>query len=294
MIRQPLQNRGRFVGGDVVQNDMDIPVGIEALGHMVEEGDEVLGAMPLGHAANHATRGDIQGGQQACGAMADIVMGASCGVARGHGPGLLGASQGLDLRLLVYRQHDRMVRRVPIQTDDITNLRSKGGIPRDLEGRHPMGVQPVPAQNGTYARHGPARLVSQSLERPVAGMLGRRLHGRLNHLGHLLPANGGATGRAGLVAPQTGEAGLQKAVPPAPYGELGHARATHGLEPAMAGAQRQDDAGSPDMLLRRLRMVADLFQALAVGGGQDNGRTGGLGHDQLRVSGMKGPAISAG
>ncbi len=39
----------------------------------------------------------------------------------------------------------------------------------------------------------------------------------------------------------------------------------------MARAQRQDDAGSPDMLLRRLRMVTDLFQALAVGGGQDNG-----------------------
>ncbi len=39
----------------------------------------------------------------------------------------------------------------------------------------------------------------------------------------------------------------------------------------MASAQRQDDAGSPDMLLKRLRMVADLFQALAVGGGQDNG-----------------------
>ena len=60
----------------------------------------------------------------------------------------------------------------------------------------------------------------------------------------------------------------------------------------MAGAQRQDDAGSPDMLRGRLRMVADLFQALAVGGGQDNG--GGLGHDPLHVRGMKGPAISVG
>ncbi len=75
MIRQPFQDRGRLVRGDVVQNDMDIHVGIEALGHMVEKGDEVLGAVAFGHAARDVTRGDIQGGQQACGAMADIVMG---------------------------------------------------------------------------------------------------------------------------------------------------------------------------------------------------------------------------
>ena len=74
-IRPPLQDRGRLVRGDVVQNDMDIHVGIETLGHMVEEGDEVLGAVPLGHAARDVTRGDIQGGQKAGGAMADIVMG---------------------------------------------------------------------------------------------------------------------------------------------------------------------------------------------------------------------------
>ncbi len=100
--------------------------------------------------------------------------------------------------------------------------------------------------------------------------------------------------RAGLVAPQTGHAGLQKAVPPAPHRELRHASATDGLEQAVARAQRQDDAGPPDMLRGRLQMVADLFQALAVGGGQDNGWACGLAHDQLHVSGMNGPAISVG
>ncbi len=153
-----------------------------------------------------------------------------------------------------------------------------------------MGVQPVSAQNGAHARHGHTRLTGQGLERPVAGML----HRRLNHLGHLLRTDGRPTRRAGLVPPQTGHAGLQETVPPAPDRELGHAGATDGLEQAMTRAQRQDDAGPPDMLLRRLRMVADLFQTLAVGGGQDNGGTGGLGHDPLHVRGMKGPVISGG
>ncbi len=123
----------------------------------------------------------------------------------------------------------------------------------------------------------------------------RRRHGRLDHLGHLLRTDGHTTRRAGLVPPQTGHAGLQEAVPPAQHGELGHASATHSLEQAMTRAQRQDDAGSPDMLRGRLRMVADLFQALAVGGGQDNGGGAyGLGHEPFHVSGMKGPAISVG
>ena len=82
MIRQPLQDRGRLVGGDIVQNDMDIPVGVEAFGHRVEKGDEVFGALPLRHAARDVTRGDIQGDQQAGGAMADIVMGPGRGVSR--------------------------------------------------------------------------------------------------------------------------------------------------------------------------------------------------------------------
>ena len=45
MIYQPLQDCGRLVGGDIIEDDMDIHVGIEVFGCMVEEGHEVLGAM---------------------------------------------------------------------------------------------------------------------------------------------------------------------------------------------------------------------------------------------------------
>ncbi len=55
---------------------MNVHIGVQTFGDMVEEGHEVLGAVPLAGLADHALGGDIQGGQQACGAMADIVMGA--------------------------------------------------------------------------------------------------------------------------------------------------------------------------------------------------------------------------
>ena len=80
MVRQPFHHRGRLVRGDVVQNDMDIHVGGEGLGHRVEKGHEVLGAVAFGHAARDATRGDIPGGEQAGRAVADIVMGPGFGV----------------------------------------------------------------------------------------------------------------------------------------------------------------------------------------------------------------------
>ncbi len=63
MIRQPPQDRCRLVGGDVVQNDMDIHVGVQTFGHMVKEGHEALGAVPLGGLADHTPGGDIQGCQ---------------------------------------------------------------------------------------------------------------------------------------------------------------------------------------------------------------------------------------
>ena len=102
-------------------------------------------------------------------------------------------------------------------------------------------------------------------------MFGRGRHRGPDHRGHRLLGNRGPTGRAGLVPPQTGDAGLQEAGPPPPHGGFGHAGATHGLKPAMTRTQFQDDAGPPHMLLRRLRMIANLFKASAVGGRQDNG-----------------------
>ena len=66
MIRQPLPDRGRLVRGHIVQNDMNVHIGVQAFGDMIKEGHEVLGAVPLGGLANHAPGGT----------MADIVMGA--------------------------------------------------------------------------------------------------------------------------------------------------------------------------------------------------------------------------
>ena len=52
-----------------------------------------------------------------------------------------------------------MIRRVHIQADDIADLPGKGRIAGDLEGRDPMGVQPVAAEKGAHARRGHAGLV---------------------------------------------------------------------------------------------------------------------------------------
>ena len=45
MMLQPAVHLGRFVGGDVVENDMHPGPGLDPLGHMIEEGEEFLGAV---------------------------------------------------------------------------------------------------------------------------------------------------------------------------------------------------------------------------------------------------------
>ena len=59
--------------------------------------------------------------------LADIVMRDTLHVAPSHGQHGLGATEGLDLRLLIYRQHDSVIWRVQVQGDDIAYLPTKKG-----------------------------------------------------------------------------------------------------------------------------------------------------------------------
>jgi len=66
---------------------------------------------------------DIQGGEQVRGAVADVVMRTLLGLPEGDRQQRLRPVQGLDLRLLVERQHHRTRRRVQVQAHDVGDLR---------------------------------------------------------------------------------------------------------------------------------------------------------------------------
>ncbi len=94
-------------------------------------------ALPL-----HTPHVHVQRGEECRGAMPLTVVRAGGRVARGQGQGLLRTRPGLDLRLCVHREHQRMVGRRRVQPDDIPHLGRKVRIPGQCE--LPAAVRPPP------------------------------------------------------------------------------------------------------------------------------------------------------
>ena len=91
---------------------------------------------PITDAGQH-----VQRGEQGRGAVALVVVGHRAGPAGLDRQRRLGAIQRLDLALLVHAQHDRVLRRVQIQADDVDELLLKPRVVRELERLDPMRLQ---------------------------------------------------------------------------------------------------------------------------------------------------------
>jgi len=77
---------------------------------------------------DHRAGQDVQRGKQRRGAVALGVVGHRAGATLFDRQRWLGAIQRLDLRLLVHAQHDRVLRRVQIQPDDVDELVLKARV----------------------------------------------------------------------------------------------------------------------------------------------------------------------
>ncbi len=107
-------------------------VGVGA-GHVLEEGQELLVAVPLLAQPGHLPGRDLQRGEQRGGAVTDVVVGALLGVPGLHRQHLLGSVQRLHLGLLVDTQHDRVLRRGEVEPDHVGDLRDQLGVGGELE-----------------------------------------------------------------------------------------------------------------------------------------------------------------
>ena len=104
-----------------------------------EELAELGGAMAPGGPAEHLPGRDIEGRMQIRGPVPLVVLRAGrdlTGPQREHG---MGPVEGLDLRLLVDREHQRVVGWVQVEPDDVDDLLGELRVPTELEGLEPMG-----------------------------------------------------------------------------------------------------------------------------------------------------------
>ena len=141
------------MGVEIIEDDMDLPAGIG--GHdAVHKIEELHPAATPVMAGLDQSRGLLQSGKQGGRAMPLIVMGEPMeGPAIGQPQPALGAFQGLDVRLLVDRQHDGVLRRIQIEAHDIGGLLGKAG-----SGAHPPATATLEA-DAVLAQHAPDLIV---------------------------------------------------------------------------------------------------------------------------------------
>jgi hypothetical protein len=162
-LRQPALDQGGLVGGVVVPDEWtsrSSGIAASIVSRNFPELDRPMSAMPL---ADHAAALGVEGCEERRGPVTDIVVRAPLDLPGAHRQQRLTAVQSLDLRLLVHTQHQRLVRRVQIQSHDVPDLVDEQRIGRQLERLASMRLQaeraPDPA-DGALAQailvcHGP-------------------------------------------------------------------------------------------------------------------------------------------
>ena len=129
------------MGGQVVQHDVHVGAGVrlDGLLEKVEEVRPGAGGLAL---PEHLAGAHVQRGEQVRRAVPHVVVGAFLGRVerdREHG---LGPIQGLDLGLLIDRQHHRPARWVEVEADHVGYLGGELRVLAELERAVPVRLQP--------------------------------------------------------------------------------------------------------------------------------------------------------
>ncbi len=132
-LGQPEAHLGMLVSRVVVDDQMNVQLWGHRLVDALEKAEKLLMTVTRLALGNDRAAGDIEGGQQCRGAVADIVMGDAFHVFQAHRQHRLGTIERLDLRLFIDRKHDGMIGRIQIESHHIAHLFDEEGITGKLE-----------------------------------------------------------------------------------------------------------------------------------------------------------------
>ena len=185
----------------------------------------------------------------------------------------LGSIEGLDLALLVEREHDGVGRRVDVEPDHVLELGDELRVGGQLELPHPVRLETVGAPDALHRADRDADRLRHHGRGPV-GRLGGRISQRQGDdpLCHRGPERRNPRGSR-LVAQQAFEAFLGEAFLPAPHAGLRLAGAPHDLVRAGPLSAEQHDLCPPSMLLSGVAIPDERLQTAAVARGQAEGNT---------------------
>ena len=160
-------NPGVRVGGVVVADDAQPHAGV-GLGDQLEKGQELdVGVTRVAGVGGDLAGGDLQRGEQAGGAVANVIVGLLLGNALAQRQNRLGPIQRLDLAFLVDADHYRTRRRIQVEPHHVAQLGFQLRVGGKLERLHPVRLDaplaPDPRHRGERdpqpLRHQPRRPV---------------------------------------------------------------------------------------------------------------------------------------
>ena len=150
---QPESYLGVLVSGIVVDDEVDREIVGHGLVDAFEEAKKLLMAMAWFAFGEDRPGSDVEGGKERGGAMANVVMSDSFHVTEAHRQHRLSAVEGLNLGLLIDRQHDGVIGRVEVKTHHISYLFHEKGIAGQLEIPRPVrldGERPEDSMHGGF------------------------------------------------------------------------------------------------------------------------------------------------
>jgi hypothetical protein len=111
-----------------------------------EERQEFLMAMTCLALRQDLPVGNVEGGKERGGAVPLIVVGDAIDVAKPHRQNRLGALERLNLAFFIDAQHDRVIRRIVVETDDVADLLYELRVGRELEAPGAVRLDPEQPQ----------------------------------------------------------------------------------------------------------------------------------------------------
>ncbi len=260
MSCQPVLHGRRFVGGVIIEDQMQIEMGGRLSIDLFEESQELVCPMAWHTFADNRARCHIERGEERRGAVAFVIMGHGSGAALLQRQTGLGAIERLDLAFLVDGQHQRLLRRVEVEADDILDLFGEVGIVGDLEALHEMRLEAIFGPDALYARVTDAHRFGHGPHAPMRRIDRTLLHGLFDDLeldrgADRLPAR-----RFGAAFDETFDAGFDEIVLPPPHGGLRNPGLAHDRHDAATRRRHQDDPRAFGDLLRRVTISEQIFE----------------------------------
>src|SRR6202158_5075382 len=99
---------------------------------------------------NHSSSDDVERREQCNSPVAEVIMRHPLGIAQPHRQQRLGALQRLDLTLLVNAQDQRLVRRIEVKPNDVTNLLDEERVSGELKA---LGAVRLDSEQSEIAPH---------------------------------------------------------------------------------------------------------------------------------------------